>query len=105
MRQEQVNLSEAGIRALCEAARLDEAATAALRLYGAEIFGFLLALHRGDEEGASDVFSIFSEQLWRGLRGFAWHSSMRTWAYAVARNASHAHRRAAQRWARRNVAL
>lgn len=105
MAGEQVNLSEPGLRALCEAGRIDEAASAALRLYGAEIFGFLLALSRGDEDSAGDVFSLFSEQLWRGLPAFNWHSSMRTWAYAVARNASRAHRRAAQRQARRSVAL
>lgn len=105
MQRDQVDPQEAGIRALAEAGDLDGAATEAIRRYGAEIFGFLLALHGGDEDDAGDVFSTFSEQLWRGLGGFAWACSLRTWAYAVARNASHAHRRAARRQAQRKVPL
>lgn len=96
---------EAAIRARVGAGDVDGAAADALRLYGGEVFGFLLALHGGDEGAAGDVFSLFSEQLWRGLRGFNWSSSLRTWAYAVARNASHAERRAAVRRGRRMIPL
>lgn len=105
MQQAPVEPRESAIRALCESGDMDRAATLALRLYGAEILGFLLALTRGDEDRAGDAFSAFSEQLWQGLRGFAWASSLRTWAYAVARRAFLAQDRAARRWARRRVPL
>ena len=78
---------EAEVRELCVAGDHDGAATAALRGYGPELYGFLAALHR-DEADAADVFSDLSLRLWRGLPRFAWHSSLRTWAYTIARNAS-----------------
>jgi RNA polymerase sigma-70 factor, ECF subfamily len=105
MQRVQVEPRETRVRALWDAGDLDSASTEAIRLYGAEVFGFLLALHAGDEGGASDAFSTFCEHLWKGLGRFAWECSLRTWAYAVARNASHAQRRATRRTARRLVPL
>src|SRR5687768_6899943 len=64
-----------------------EAAAAAIRGYGPEIFAFLVSRHHNDLH-AEEVFSIWSERLWRGLREFAWACSLRTWAYTLARNAS-----------------
>jgi RNA polymerase sigma-70 factor, ECF subfamily len=62
-----------------------EAATAALRGYGPEILGYLVAiLHERDD--AYDVFSEFSEELWKSLGGFQGGSSFRTWAYGIAWN-------------------
>lgn len=75
-------------RRLCDAGDLDGAATAALRGYGPEIYSLLCALHR-DEADAADVFSAFSEALWKGLPGFAWKCTLRTWAYTLARHASY----------------
>src|SRR5438552_14485913 len=72
------------------------AATLAIRDYGAEIFGFLLAFHR-DHDHAAEVFAQFSERLWRDLPGFRGESSFRTWAYALARHASLNDRRDARR--------
>lgn len=77
---------ETEVRALCEAGDHDRAATVALRGYGPELYSFLAALHPRD---ADDVFSAVSTRLWRGLPKFAWQSSLRTWAYTIARNASH----------------
>jgi len=105
MDKDEAEQREADIRARWEARDLDAAATLALRRYGPEIFGFLLALHHGDEDEAADVFATFAEQLWRGLGRFGWQSSLRTWAYAIARHTSSSHRRAAQRWARRREPL
>lgn len=96
---------EADIRAFVEAGERDEAAAAAIRLYGAELFGFLLAIHGHDEEAASDVFSTLCVQIWRGLERFRWKSSLRTWAYAAARNASSTYHRDRQRRTRRMVPL
>jgi RNA polymerase sigma-70 factor (ECF subfamily) len=87
---------EEGVRASCERGDFDAAATAAIKGYGPEILGFLAALHR-QEEDAADVFSLFSEKLWRGLPSFGWQSSLRTWAYTIARNTSYSFQRHAKR--------
>lgn len=83
---------------------IDAAAEAALQGYGPEIFAFLVALHRVEDD-AMDVFSAFAEGLWRGRAAFAGQSSVRTWAYAIARKASLKHRRDAHRRAARFVPL
>jgi RNA polymerase sigma-70 factor, ECF subfamily len=95
---------EAIIRRLWDEGDLDGATTAVVRIYGPEIFGFLLALHR-QEEDASDVFSIWSERLWRTLGSFAWQCSMRTWAYVLARSVSSRFRRTEAKRAERHVPL
>jgi len=95
---------EQEIRGHCETGDVRSAAAAAIRGYGAEIFGFLVAFHRREED-AAEVFSQFSEHLVRGIPGFAWHCSFRTWAYAVARNASITYRRQARRHAATHVPL
>jgi RNA polymerase sigma-70 factor, ECF subfamily len=63
------------------------AADAAIRGYGPEIYGFLVAFHRDDED-AAEVWSRVTERLWAGLDRFGWNSSFRTWVYAIARNTS-----------------
>lgn len=80
---------ETEVRTLCERGDHDAAATAALRGYGPELYSFLAALHPRD---ADDVFAEVSTRLWRGLPRFAWQSSLRTWAYTIARNTSHTFR-------------
>lgn len=93
---------EDDVRALCEGGDMDGAATMALRAYGGEVFGFLVAVHR-DETAASDAFSTFAEGLWRSLPAFEWEASLRTWAYAIARNASRNARREAARHDKRGA--
>ena len=90
------------VRADHHAGHLAEAATRTLRAYGAEVLGFLVAVLR-DERDAAEVYSRACADLWSGLPGFRWESSMRTWLYALARNAAHAHRRDPHR--RRRVGL
>lgn len=92
------------VRARCEKGDYDGAATAALRAYGGEIFGFLLAIQR-DEALASEAFSAFSEGLWRGLRNFEWGATLRTWAYGIARNVARGARRDARRREKRGARL
>lgn len=79
---------EREVRRLCDSGDHAAAATAALRGYGGEIYSLICALHR-DEADADDVFAAFSENLFRGLPGFAWQCTLRTWAYTLARHASH----------------
>jgi RNA polymerase sigma-70 factor (ECF subfamily) len=80
------------VRGLCEQGALERAAEAAIRGYGPEILGVLVSTHR-DAQVAEEVFSLWSERLWRGLGGFGWTCSLRTWAYTLARNASISHHR------------
>jgi RNA polymerase sigma-70 factor (ECF subfamily) len=95
--------TEREVRALCGRGDHDGAATLAVRRYGPEILGFLVAVHRGGDD-ANDAFSAFAEALWKGMPRFAWESTLRTWAYAIARNVSRTHRRDAGRRAKRLVA-
>jgi RNA polymerase sigma-70 factor (ECF subfamily) len=95
---------EREIRARCERGDLPGAAEVALRGYGPEIFGFLVTFHRSEQD-AAEVFSIFTERVWRGLDRFGWHCSFRTWAYTVARNASQTYRIEAHRRAQREAPL
>jgi RNA polymerase sigma-70 factor, ECF subfamily len=67
---------------------LEAAAVLTLRSYGSEIFGFLIAQLR-EQQHAEDVFSSFAEDLWRSLPGLTLQTSMRAYAYALARNAKH----------------
>jgi RNA polymerase sigma-70 factor (ECF subfamily) len=65
----------------------DQAATLVIRTLGPEILGYLSALLH-DQAEASDVFSQFAEDVWRGLPGFRGESSLRTWVYRLARHAA-----------------
>jgi RNA polymerase sigma-70 factor (ECF subfamily) len=91
---------EAEVRSLCAGADYDAAATAAVRGYGPELLGFLMGVHPSEID-ASDAFAELCEVLWRKLPGFAWESTLRTWAYGIAKNVSRALRRQAGRRARR----
>jgi len=96
--------AEQAIRARQDAGDHDGATTLAVETYGAEVFGFLQALAR-DEDLAAEAFSVFAEDLWKGLPRFRWESSLRTWAYALARNALHRVRRDPARRPGRHIAL
>ena len=91
---------EAEVKALCDRGDHAAATTLAVRGFGPEILGFLVATHRSDQD-AGEVFSAVAEGLWRNLPRFGWDSTLRTWIYAIARNVSLTHRRDAGRRARR----
>jgi RNA polymerase sigma-70 factor, ECF subfamily len=74
------------VAALLERGAVDEAASAALEALGPAVLGYLASLH--PEDDARDVFSIFAEDLWRGLPAFRRESSLRTWAFRLAWHAS-----------------
>jgi RNA polymerase sigma-70 factor, ECF subfamily len=77
--------AEQAIRRLVESGAIDAAATLSLRVYGPELFGFLARM-APDRASARDSYSQVSERIWRGLAGFRWQSSLRTWAYAITHN-------------------
>jgi RNA polymerase sigma-70 factor (ECF subfamily) len=79
--------AEARIRGAFDSQDLRTAATLLLELYGAEIYGFLVARLRSSEL-AAEVFSDFTEDLWRGIGSFRWVCSSRAWAYTLARHAA-----------------
>jgi RNA polymerase sigma-70 factor (ECF subfamily) len=80
-------LAEA-VRARLAAGEVDRATTLIVQTYGPQILGYLTAMARVEAD-AHDAFSQFCEDLWRGLAGFRWRSSLRTWSYTLARHALH----------------
>ncbi len=95
---------ESQAHAVHAAGELEAAAAMTLERYGPEVLGFLGACLR-ETTDAEEVFSIFCEDFWRGLPGFQWRSSMRTWVYALARHAARRHIRNPERRRDRNVPL
>jgi RNA polymerase sigma-70 factor, ECF subfamily len=83
---------ESAIRAACQRGDVRAAATLAIESYGPEILGYLRAIV-ADEGAAGDVFSVFCEDVWRGLDGFAWRCSARGWCYTLAHHAAMRHLR------------
>jgi RNA polymerase sigma-70 factor (ECF subfamily) len=67
--------------------RYREAAELAIRGYGREWYGYLVGILRSHAE-ADEAFSQLSIDLLNGLPGFEWRSSIRTWAYVLARHAA-----------------
>jgi RNA polymerase sigma-70 factor (ECF subfamily) len=78
---------ERRIRTFAEAGDKERAAIELLRGYGNDILRFLMARLR-DPDAASEVFSQFTENLWKGIGGFRWQSSARVWVYTLASHAA-----------------
>jgi RNA polymerase sigma-70 factor (ECF subfamily) len=78
---------EVRITAELDGGDLAAAATIALKAYGPGILGYLAAVVH-DRNDAEEVFSCFSEDLWKGIPGFRGVSSVKTWAYRVAWHAA-----------------
>lgn len=83
----EVRENEAAIGALLDAQDLEGAATAAIKLYGPEILGYLIAVLR-DEDLARDVFSSVCEEMWKELGDFRRESTFRVWIYKRAWHAA-----------------
>jgi RNA polymerase sigma-70 factor (ECF subfamily) len=79
-------------------------ATLMLEHYGTEIQNFLHSRLRS-ATNADEAFSMFVEDLWTGLPGFAWRCSPRAWAYTLARNAGNRLQRSPQQRQQRNLSL
>jgi RNA polymerase sigma-70 factor (ECF subfamily) len=91
------------VRALLAACETGEAATLALRELGPEVLGFLSGV-LGDAD-ADEVYSAWSERLWRSLKGFEGRCSLRTWMYVLARREISRFRKGARRHAEGRVPL
>ncbi|HUQ07617.1 MAG TPA: sigma-70 family RNA polymerase sigma factor [Kofleriaceae bacterium] len=92
---------EAEVRARCERADHAGAAAAIVRGYGPELVRFLASLLRSSDDDLAEVFSIFCEDVVRGLPGFRFASTIRTWSYTVARHAAARFRRSGRRRGKR----
>lgn len=95
--------AERTIRALV-ATDVEGAATLAIKAYGQELHGFLLALAR-DRAVADEAFSDLCERIWKGLPAFRWEATLRTWAYQLARHSLHRQRRDPRARSERNLPL
>lgn len=78
---------EREVRAAFDAQDFALATTLLIEQVGPKVLAFLL--HRlGSPSEAGDVFSMFSEDLWRGLPKFEWRCSVRGYCFALARSAA-----------------
>jgi len=75
---------------------LDTAVRGVVDAYGAEVGGYLASRSKSADD-AADAFSLWLEDVWRGLAAFRFESSLRTWLYVLARNAMHRHLRKERR--------
>lgn len=96
--------AEETIRRAWAALDYQTAATCALEAYGHEILSFLTARLRAPSD-AEEAFSMFAEDLWKGLPQFGFRCSTRGWLYTVARNAANRYASAPARRKNRNVAI
>jgi RNA polymerase sigma-70 factor, ECF subfamily len=78
---------EARVASLLAGGEFRGAATEVIRGYGPRALGYL---HRllGNETDAADAFSLFAEQVWRGMPNFEGRSSVKTWAFKAAWSAA-----------------
>jgi len=78
---------EARVAGLLSAGEYRGAAAEVIRGYGPRALGYL---HRllGNETDAADAFSLFAEQVWRGMPNFEGRSSVKTWAFKAAWSAA-----------------
>jgi RNA polymerase sigma-70 factor, ECF subfamily len=95
---------EREIRVAFDAGRMQDAATAVLSLYGDEILSFIHSRLR-DRVDSDEAFAMYAEDLWNGLPSFGWRSSIRTWSYTLARNATVRYASTSNRRASRNLPL
>jgi len=83
---------------------MQDAATAVLTVYGDEILSFIHSRLR-DRVDSDEAFAMFAEDLWNGLPSLGWRSSVRTWVYTLARNATVRYASTNNRRAARNLPL
>jgi len=77
---------DASIREALASGGADDAATLAIEAHGPALLGYLAAMLPPDD--ARDAFSLFAEDLWKGLAGFRWECSLRAWLYRLAFHAA-----------------
>lgn len=77
---------EERVASILERGGAAEAATATIEHYRARIEGHLQSMLDGDD--ARDAFSLWTEDVWKGLPGFRRQGSLRGWVFRVATHAA-----------------
>jgi RNA polymerase sigma-70 factor (ECF subfamily) len=78
---------EADVRTRCDRGDHAGAAAAIVRGYGPEVIPFMASLLRSTDDELGEAFSMWCEDIVRGLPGFRFSASVRTWIYTLARHA------------------
>lgn len=92
------------VKSLLDCGETNAAIDFTIESYGPEILGFLVATVR-DPDTADDVFSVFCEDVWKGLVGFRWEGALRSWLYTICRRALVRYRRGAYQRNRRGLSV
>src|SRR5215472_11237357 len=95
---------EAEIKAACGVGDHERGVTLLLQMYAEELLSFLIA-RLGNRSHGEEAFSVLAEDLWVGLPKFEFRSSVRTWAYMIARHVAARYARAPARRRNRNLTL
>jgi RNA polymerase sigma-70 factor (ECF subfamily) len=85
---------EAQVEEACQRGDHAGAVTLLIEAIGPKVVAFLLQRLNSPSD-ASEVFSMFSEDLWRGLPSFEWRCTVRGWCFAIARSAANRFRKQA----------
>lgn len=85
---------ERQVREACERGDYPKGITLLLQEVGPKVLAFLVQ-RLGNVADASEVFSMFSEDLWRALPSFEWRCTVRGYSFALARNAAIRYRKQA----------
>jgi len=101
---DEVATDEKDLRGAWDAGDFHAVARLTFERYGPEILG-ILAAHLRSTSDAGEVFSLWVEDLLRGLPGFQWRCSLRAWAHRIARNAAVRWATAGARRPERNVPI
>ena len=78
---------ETRVTALLTQGEYRGAATEVIRGYGPRALGYLDRL-LGNDTDEADAFSMFAEQVWRGMSNFEGRYSVKTWAFKAAWSAA-----------------
>lgn len=95
---------EAQVREACQRGDYAGAITTLLEEIGPKVLAFLLQ-RLGNAGDASEVFSMFSEDLWRALPNFEWRCTVRGYSFALARSAAIRYRKQASQRPGRRLSL
>jgi RNA polymerase sigma-70 factor (ECF subfamily) len=96
--------TEQRVELFCRERDFAAAASCALEAYSGEILAYLVARLRSQSDG-EEAFSMFAEDLWKGLPAFEFRCSIRGYLYALARNAANRYAVSPRNRAQRNEPL
>jgi RNA polymerase sigma-70 factor (ECF subfamily) len=84
---------ERHVEALLAGGNVGAAVEAVIEAQGASVYGYLCSLTNLSEDDAADVYSQWTEDVLRGLAGFRFECSLRSWTFRLAYHAVARYRR------------